>query len=246
MSAAGGLPGELRVVDDVAVAFAGVVVEAFAQRPAAPGSRFTLVLSGGPTARRCYEALAAASDGAIDWRLVDVLVGDERCVPADDPDANQRLVREALLDRVGTIGSFRPMDCEAGPTAYQQVLEDIGPPDLIHLGLGPDGHTASLFPGSLALQAPPGVLVTTSTDPTGRNPHRRMTLTFEAIARARLALFTVAGVAKRDALARLAAGEDLPAGRVRARRVLWLVDPDAAGTGRGQHDVGALDDPPVA
>jgi 6-phosphogluconolactonase len=104
--------------------------------------------------------------------------------------------------------------------------------DLVHLGLGPDGHTASLFPGSPALDADPGRLVVMNTDPTGRNPHERMTLTFSGIARARLVVFTVAGEDKRAAFAGVRAGDpSLPASRVRADRVLWLVDPTAAGEG---------------
>ena len=94
----------------------------------APGPRFALVLSGGPTAQECYEVLATA-DG-IDWSLVDVYVGDERVVPPDDDDANQRLIKEALLDRVGPVGSFSPMPT-VGPVdecvaAYQRTMSRPG------------------------------------------------------------------------------------------------------------------------
>jgi 6-phosphogluconolactonase/glucosamine-6-phosphate isomerase/deaminase len=104
-----GPPGTVRIVDDVATAFADTVLDSFARR-VEPG--FTFVLSGGSTARRCYETLADVGAAAIDWSVVDVLMGDERCVPADDPDANQRLVRESLLDRVGAVSAFHPMDCK--------------------------------------------------------------------------------------------------------------------------------------
>ena len=218
--------GELRVVDDVAPAFADTVVDAFATRP---GARFVLVLSGGPTARRCYERLAGAP--GIDWAMVDVLMGDERCVAPDDPDANQRLVREALLERVGPVGSFRPMSCEEGPEAYEEVVAATGSPDVVHLGLGPDGHTASLFPRSPALDAPPGRLVLRTVDPNDKNPHARMTLTLHALAAARLVVFTVAGDTKRGALRAVEAGDDIPATRVRAGRVVWLVDRAASGQG---------------
>ena len=111
----------LTPVEDVTRAFADAVVEAFASRP---GPRFALVLSGGPTARACYEVLAET--GGVDWSLVDVYVGDERMVPPDDEDANQRLIREALLDRVGGVGSFRPMRTELPVAecvaAYQRVI----------------------------------------------------------------------------------------------------------------------------
>ena len=153
------------------------------------------MLSGGPTAKLCYEHLCAATTGTgsgtggpsdagsgtggpsdagsgtggpttpaaapyrrhiqrLDWALVDIYVGDERVVPPDDEDANDRLIRESLLDRVGIVGSFTPMPT-SGPldacvACYQRVMADLvtGPGiDLIHLGMGPDGHTASLFPG---------------------------------------------------------------------------------------------------
>ena len=227
----GALQGALELVEDlegVAGAFAGAVVAAFAARR---GPRFTLALSGGPTARRCYERLARTDGPAVDWSLVDVLMGDERCVGADDPDANQRLVREALIDRVGGVGSFRPMSCEAGPEAYERVVAGVGAIDVVHLGVGPDGHTASLFPNSPALAAPAARLVVRSSDPQERNPHARMTLTLAAIARARLVLFTVSGESKQAAWSGLVSGEDLPAARVRADELRWIVDRAAAGPG---------------
>ena len=216
----------LSPVDDVPRAFARMVAEAFAARP---GPRFSLVLSGGPTARACYEVVATT--GGIDWAAVDVYVGDERVVPPDDEDANQRLIREALLDRVGPVGSFSPMPT-VGPLdecveAYQRTMAALltGPGiDVIHLGMGPDGHTASLFPGVPELDAGPGVFVATTTDPNGRNPHPRLTLTLPAINAARTAVFTVTGASKADAVAALTRGDDIPAARVDAARVVWLLD----------------------
>ncbi len=218
------LPGSVRVVEDVAGAFAGTVVEAFATRP---DPLFTLVLSGGPTAERCYQELAKTPPEMVDWGSVEVLMGDERCVAADHPDANQGLVHRALLDQVGPVASFHPMCCD-DVASYQRLLEDHSVLDFVHLGLGPDGHTASLFPGSAALDAPPGTLAVRTADPGERNPHERMSLTFEAIARARLVVFTVSGDSKRAAFSALRAGADLPAAHVRATRVLWIVDLPAA------------------
>jgi 6-phosphogluconolactonase/glucosamine-6-phosphate isomerase/deaminase len=112
--------------------------------------------------------------------------------------------------------------------AYQLRIGDLGRFDLIHLGLGPDGHTASLFPESPALDADPGRLVTLNHDPLGNNPFERMTLTFAGISRARQVVFTVMGDEKAEALAKVARGDDVPAARVRAERCVWLVDPPAA------------------
>ncbi len=219
--------GEVFVVDDVAAAFATHVIEAFRDRA---DEGFSLTLSGGSTAARCYERLAANGADQIDWWQVDVYWGDERCVAPDDPASNERLGRQTLLERVGAANAVYPMRCEDGPDPYQQRVAQAGRLDLIHLGLGPDGHTASLFPGSTALDADPGRLVVMNTDFRGNNPHERMTLTFSGIARARLVVFTVAGAGKRAAFAGVCAGdESFPASRVRADRIVWLVDPAAAG-----------------
>jgi 6-phosphogluconolactonase len=239
-------------VDDVPAAFTRTVIEAFAGRP---GERFTLMLSGGPTAKLCYEHLSAATAGpagagatdagsgtvptahpAFDWSLVDIYMGDERLVPPDDEDANQRLVREAIVDRVGILGSFRPMptteaveECVAD---YQLVLADVlaGPGiDLIHLGMGADGHTASLFPHAPTLDAPPDLLVAATQDPNGQNAHPRLTVTLPVINAARCAVFTVAGEGKQEAVAALRRGDDIPAARVQAADVIWLIDQAASG-----------------
>jgi 6-phosphogluconolactonase len=217
--------GELVVVDDVPGEFSERVIESFHGRPE---EGFSIALSGGDTARRCYERLANDGSQQIDWWLVDVYWGDERCVPPTSSDSNEHLGREALLERVGAANAVYPMRCEEGPDAYQLKVSEVGRFDVVHLGLGPDGHTASLFPSSPALDADPGRLVVLNDDPLGHNPHERMTLTFSGIARARLVLFTVMGESKRDAMQRVADGDDLPAARVRADRVVWLVDSAAA------------------
>ena len=217
--------GDLIVVDDLPGAFASHVVAAYESRPE---ELFAMALSGGETARRCYERLAADGADSIDWLSVNFYWGDERCVPPDDPDSNQLLGRQALLERVGAANAVYPMNCQEGADAYQLRLGEVGKLDMIHLGMGPDGHTASLFPGSPALDADPGQLVALNADPSGRNPHRRMTLTLSGIARSRLVVFTIAGEQKRDALKAVIEGADLPAARVDADRVVWLVDRDAA------------------
>ena len=99
------IPGELVVTDDVPGAFAERVVQAFHGRPL---ESFSIALSGGDTARACYERLAEGAATQIDWWKVDVYWGDERCVPHDDVESNYRLAREALLDRVGAANATHP------------------------------------------------------------------------------------------------------------------------------------------
>jgi 6-phosphogluconolactonase len=213
-----GVHGEVRIVDDVANAFADVVVEA------APAS---IALSGGGTAKLAYEALAGRG---LDWSGIDVWFGDERFVPVDDPDSNEGMARAVLLDRVGPR-SIRSMTgagdtAEAAARAYDALVAAAPPIDVVHLGLGSDGHTASLFPGSAALAVTDRLVVTNGDD---LHPHPRLTFTYPALARSRLVVFTVAGDDKRDAFGRVQAGDDLPAAHVTAARVLWLVDPAAHG-----------------
>lgn len=224
---------DLHPVGDVPGAFSSVVIDSFNHRP---GERFVIFLSGGPTARACYERLAGAAGDAIDWSKVDVYMGDERFVPANDPDANQRLVREALLERVGPVGSFTPMPTDGDPVdcaaRYAAVVSTVmgGPGvDVVHLGMGPDGHTASLFPGTPGLDPQIPDLVVTTQDPSGTNPHARLSVTLPVINRSRMALFTVVGESKRRAIDLLRSGADIPAARVRAADVRWLVDAQALG-----------------
>jgi 6-phosphogluconolactonase len=217
--------GELFVVDDLPGAFASHVIAAYEKRP---DDLFSMALTGGSTARPCYERLAEDGGDVIDWLSVNIYWGDERCVPPDDDASNQRLGRQALLEKVGAANAVYPMSCQEGPDAYQLRLGEVGKLDVIHLGMGPDGHTASLFPESAALDADPGQLVALNEDPSGRNPHRRMTLTFSGIARSRTVIFTVSGESKREALQSVMEGSDLPAARVTSDRVIWLVDRDAA------------------
>ena len=218
--------GELVIVDDVAAEFAERVIESFHSRP---NDGYSIALSGGSTARRCYERLADDAGTQIDWWKVDVYWGDERCVPLEHEESNYRLARESLLDRVGAANATYPMRCDEGPDPYQLRIGELGRFDLVHLGLGPDCHTASLFPDSPGLEADTGRLVVMNEDPAGRNPYQRMTLTLAGIARARLVLVTVSGEEKREALARVRADDDCPGAHIRADRVIWLVDPAAAG-----------------
>ena len=212
------LRGEVRVVDDVRGAFCELFVDE------GPPS---LTLSGGSTARECYEHLAVAE---IDWGRVDVYFGDERWVPVADPDSNEGMARRVLLDRVGArnVHSMRNAgdSPDAAADAYDRLLRGYGPLDFVHLGLGPDGHTASLFPGSPALEERERFAVATGDD---LHPHPRLTVTLPALNQSRLAVFTVAGEEKREALRRVESGDEVPAARVSAARVIWLVDDAANG-----------------
>jgi 6-phosphogluconolactonase len=207
------LGGEVRLVEHVPLAFA----ELFAEE--APPS---LTLSGGSTARQCYELFAGAD---IDWSRIDVFFGDERWVPIGDSESNEGMARQAFLDKVvpRNVHSMRNAGniIEQSAGAYDRLLREYGPLDFVHLGLGPDGHTASLFPGSPALDERERLVVATGDD---LHPHPRLTVTFPALNQARLVVFTVAGDEKREALQRVKSGDDLPAARVSASRVIWLVD----------------------
>jgi 6-phosphogluconolactonase len=213
------LPGEERRVPHVPAAFAELV--------AAEAPR-SIALSGGDTARACYELLATSP---VDWSGVDVFFGDERWVDVQDPNSNEGMARLAFLDEVEprAIHSMRRAghDIEAAAAAYDALVRAEPPIALVHLGLGPDGHTASLFPGASQLDEQERLVVTSGDD---QHPLPRLTFTYPALARAELLVFTVDGTAKHDALARVRQGDQtLPAARVRAARVVWLVDEAAAG-----------------
>ena len=213
------IPGEIRIVPHVPAAFAELVTTE------APRS---MALSGGDTARACYQLLATAAN--LDWSQVEIYFGDERWVPVHDHESNEGMARLAFLDEVDPAWIHSMYGAGADPQsaadAYDTLVRTAPPIDFVHLGLGPDGHTASLFPGSPMLDVEDRFVVVNEDD---QHPHTRLTFTYPALAKARLVVFTVAGAGKRDALARVRAGEDLPGARVRADRVIWLVDTEAMG-----------------
>jgi len=211
---------------------AASVVAAQARRAAAERGRFCLALSGGTTPWRMLRILAGET---LPWESVHLFQVDERVAPDGDPDRNWTHIREALVDRVTIPGSnLHPMpvgaqDLEVGASSYARELELVtGRPavlDLVHLGLGADGHTASLVPGD-------PVLGLSSADVGLSRPyggHVRMTLTYPALDRARLLVWVVTGAEKARALASLRASDpSVPAGRVRSEGALVLADADAA------------------
>ncbi|MGP8163871.1 MAG: 6-phosphogluconolactonase [Acidimicrobiales bacterium] len=216
--------GEVRVVEDVGGAFAELAADEM--RGTDGARRFRLGCSGGASGVDCFARLAV--EQGIPWGSVECYFADERCVDPASPDANARAIAAALGGVVDELAGFHPMSCSAGPAAYGAVVAAAGGFDLLQLGLGADGHTASLFPGADGRDAPPGTLVIANADPSGRNRFGRLSLTFEAIARARLVVVAVRGADKAGALGRIAAGADLPAGHIRGGRVVWLVDHEAA------------------
>ena len=202
--------GEVRVVDDVCAAFADLVIEE------APES---IALSGGGTAHRCYAELRRRD---VDWRGVTVFFGDDRVVPVSSDDSNEGMARRLLLDHVKPVEVHSMVG--TGADAYDALVRSLPPIELVHLGLGPDAHTASLFPGAPQLEERERFVVDAGDE---AHPHPRITFTFPAIARSQLAVVTVEGESKRDAFARVQADDPTaPASRIRATRVVWLVSPD--------------------
>jgi 6-phosphogluconolactonase len=195
--------------------------------------RFVAAVSGGRTPWLMLRALA---DRDVPWSGVHLLQVDERVAPEGHADRNLTHLRDSLLARVPLPEEqlhAMPVelnDLEAGAAQYAATLRAIAgtPPvlDLVHLGLGADGHTASLIPGDPALVVADRDVAVTD----GYLGHRRMTLTFPLIDRARGILWVVTGADKAPMLARLRAGDpSIPAGRVRRDRALVLADRAAAG-----------------
>lgn len=194
---------------------------------------FTVALSGGSTPRRLYELLAASPfRERIPWAQTHVFWGDERCVPPDHPDSNYHLARQALLDRVPLLARnvhriLGELEPEQAAAAYRaELLTALGDDrrfDLVLLGLGDDGHTASLFPGTAALQERTLAAAVVYVE---RLASWRITLTLPTLNAARHVLFLVSGANKAPALVRVLAGEPLPAGLVRPPQgqLTWLVD----------------------
>jgi 6-phosphogluconolactonase len=211
------LPGDVRVVENVAASFAELVVE---RQPK------SIALSGAWLALDCYSAVRGA---ALDWSSIEVFFGDERFVPVESPDSNEGQARRVLLDHVAprAIHSmYADLPLADAANAYDALIRRSPPIDLIHLGVGPDGHTASLFPHTDALAETTRFVVPNAD---ADHPHPRLTFTFAAIARSPLVVVAVSGSEKGEAIARIRAGEDVPAARIRASEVIWLLDGDAYG-----------------
>ena len=218
--------------DAVAKAGAAVLAEAARSAVAARGA-CTLALSGGRTPWVMLRALVV--DKSVPWQQLQVLQVDERVAPADSPDRNLKHLRESLLSNAPLpAANLHPMpveerDLRAAAARYARTLESVAgaPPtlDMVHLGLGPDGHTASLVPGDPVLEVTDAWVGTTRP----YQQHERMTLTYPVLNRARAILFVVTGGEKADALLRLSRHErTIPAGRVENPNVVVIADEAAA------------------
>lgn len=236
---------ELITVADPA-AMAATAAEHLLARTAANDGRVAICLTGGSSPKQLYRLLATEPyRNRIPWPRVHWFIGDERFVPADDPFNNMGVARAAFLDRCAPAANIHPIptatadpaDPDRGAKLYEQELQsfygsdtlDHARPlfDLVLMGVGPDGHTASLFPGDPALEEPARWVV--GVPRANVAPFvPRVTLTLPTLASCHEMLFEVSGRDKRAILTRLFAGENLPANRARSTgETVWLVDRQA-------------------
>ena len=207
--------------------------------------RASFVLTGGSTPQTLYHLLAQDYGHALDWTKVDVFFSDERHVPHDDSDSNYRMARDTLLDGLAVPdANIHPFPTGATPEAdartYEETLrgyfDDAPSFDLVLLGMGEDGHVASLFPDSPMLDEAERWAVATEAPPSSP-VHDRLTLTFPVLSAGRTVVFLVTGKRKQDALRGVLEDPDRspPAERVGAcDRLLWYVDEEAAPPNRNE------------
>jgi 6-phosphogluconolactonase len=211
----------------------------------AAGRRFAVCLAGGSTPKRLYELLAGPGiRERFPWQHVHWFWGDERFVPHADPQSNYCMVYTSMISRAPVPAEnvhavpTENISPEESAAAYERSLQafygasvlDPRRPlfDVALLGLGEDGHTASLFPGTPALDERRRWAIAV----TGVKPEARISLTFPALQASRDVVFLVAGSAKRTILSKVRRGEDFPAAQIRPlQRLLWFVDRAAAGEG---------------
>jgi 6-phosphogluconolactonase len=246
------VPLELKVLADPAE-LAAAVAERFLQRMAAAqgrGEEPHVALTGGTIAHLVHEQIAQrasqrAADHAVDWTRVVFWWGDERFVAPDSTDRNALDAREVFLDVVGATqvhempSTAGAPDVDTAAAAYSDLLRGAGAEefDLVMLGMGPDGHVASLFPGSPLLEVDDRIAVPVTGSP--KPPPERVSLTFPALNRTKAAWFLVTGSGKADAVHRALAEDgdvhDTPARGIRpapvagAGETVWFLDHAAAG-----------------
>ena len=211
------LPNALAVfvhddLEELSSAVAQRIAESASQTIAARGV-FRVALAGGETPRRCYEKLRHLS---VDWGHVQIYFGDERCLPDGDAQRNDFMACNALLEHVAIpAGNIHAIPAELGAyeaaARYAAMLKNSAPLDLVLLGMGEDGHTASLFPGNPATD---GVAAAVPVFNAPKLPAERVSLGMGTLNAARQRIFMVAGEGKRAALKRILQGEPLPAARI--------------------------------
>jgi 6-phosphogluconolactonase len=234
-----------RIVVADPTALAEAAAERVLARIAANRARVAVCLTGGSSPKQLYELLAReAYRGRIPWERVHWFIGDERFVPANDPLNNMAMARGIFLDRFAPAANIHPIPTDTANASesasrYERELQsfygatELDPArplfDLVLMGVGPDGHTASLFPDDPALQETGRWVV--GVPKAHVEPFvPRVTLTLPVLGSCREMLFEVAGTEKRAILARLQADESLPANRARsAGETVWLVDQAALG-----------------
>jgi 6-phosphogluconolactonase len=237
-------PFPTAIYDDAEALARGAVHRLLETVNSAQSDRVSVCLSGGSTPKRMYELLATEFLGEVPWNRVHWFFGDERLVPPDDKDSNYRMAREAMFDRApAPAENIHPiptagLSAEEAADAYAAELQRFhgaaafgpGQPlfDVLLLGLGSDGHTASLFPGK------PGILERSrwvvGVPEAGLSPFvPRVSLSLPALESSHLTLFLVSGAGKQPVLERIARGEELPAAQVAGEPPpLWMLDREAA------------------
>jgi 6-phosphogluconolactonase len=228
--------------DDLATAVAGAFLRLVTVRQS-DGDVPQVALTGGSIADKIHREIARLGPGTdVDWSRIDLFWGDERFVAPDSDDRNAKQAREALLDAVGVdparvheIPSTADADTvEAAAAAYSDTVRSAGAGnfDLLMLGVGPDGHVASLFPGFPQLRVDDTIAVGVTGSP--KPPPERVSLTFAALNRSAAVWFVVSGADKAEAVGRALAADppavhDLPATGVRGQvETIWFLDRDAA------------------
>lgn len=222
----------------VSDALAESVIEVGRERIASRGS-FTIALSGGDTPRAAYALMGARHRHALEWRHVHAFFTDERFVPPDDPRNNAAMAVREWLSKVAipphqvhaipTVGG-QPAECaERYERTLRRLMTDHTTFDLAVMGIGADGHTASLFPGDVAALSERERWVLAVQAPPGTEPRHRITLTTPILNGSRRVLFVAVGAAKRERVAEALSGGDLPAALVHGRESTeWLLDAAAS------------------
>lgn len=237
----GSIDREIIVVEDADALAQNAARRIFARIEANAG-RIAICLTGGSTPRRLYELLATpAWRSRMPWQRIDWFIGDERCVPLSDRHSNFGMARRTFLDACAPVSNMHPIpaaDPDGAARTYESVLREYRRRhtprhdrplfDLVLMGIGPDGHTASLFPGYPATEEIERWAVGVSEPPVA--PFLpRVTLTFPVLASCHEMLFLVSGAEKRGIVTRALADDRLPASRARgAESTVWLMDRAAA------------------